>query len=54
MIEMLLAMDPITIATFIGAGVLLNLTPGADVVFASACGICFTLHWPQLVCRHWL
>ena len=39
MIETLLAMDPITIATFIGAGVLLNLTPGADVVFASACGI---------------
>lgn len=39
MIDTLLVMDPITIATFLGAGILLNLTPGSDVVFASACGV---------------
>jgi len=39
MLETFLAMDPVTIATFMGAGILLNLTPGADVIFASACGI---------------
>ena len=39
MLETLLAMDPVTVATFMGAGILLNLTPGADVVFASACGM---------------
>lgn len=39
MLETLLAMDPVIIASFMGAGILLNLTPGADVMFASACGI---------------
>jgi len=39
MLETLLAMDPATIATFAGAGTLLNLTPGTDVVFASASGL---------------
>jgi threonine/homoserine/homoserine lactone efflux protein len=32
-------LDPATVLTFLGAGVLLNLTPGADVMFASASGI---------------
>ncbi|KPP84310.1 MAG: putative threonine efflux protein [Rhodobacteraceae bacterium HLUCCO07] len=32
-------MDPATIAAFAGAGVLLNLTPGSDVMFASASGL---------------
>lgn len=39
MIETLFAMDPLLILSFMGTGVLLNLTPGADVVFASACGV---------------
>jgi len=39
MIAILTAMDPVTVVTFMGAGILLNLTPGADVVFASACGM---------------
>lgn len=39
MIDTLLAMDPAIIAAFLAAGVVLNLTPGADVMFASACGI---------------
>ena len=39
MIDTLLAMDPATVAAFLAAGVVLNLTPGADVMFASACGI---------------
>ncbi len=38
MINTLLAMDPVTLAAFLGAGVLLNLTPGADVAFAVATG----------------
>ena len=32
-------MDPLTLLTFLGAGILLNLTPGADVLFASASGL---------------
>ena len=35
----LLAMDATTIGTFVLAGIVLNLTPGADVMFASACGL---------------
>lgn len=38
MIDTVLAMDLWTLLTFAGAGVLLNLTPGADVMFATACG----------------
>lgn len=36
MIETLALMDLVTVLTFLGAGVLLNLTPGADVAFATA------------------
>lgn len=36
---MIFGMDPVTVASFVGAGVLLNLTPGADVMFASASGM---------------
>lgn len=36
---MILGLDLVTIAGFLGAGVILNLTPGADVMFASASGI---------------
>lgn len=36
---MILGLDPLTIASFVGAGVVLNLTPGVDVMFASASGI---------------
>lgn len=39
MIETLLSMDGPTIAAFLLASVVLNLTPGADVMFASACGL---------------
>ncbi|UYV37473.1 LysE family translocator [Rhodobacteraceae bacterium D3-12] len=39
MLETLLAMDPVTILAFLGAGILLNLTPGADVIFATASGL---------------
>ena len=39
MLETLLNMDPNLILAFIGAGILLNLTPGADVAFAMASGI---------------
>ncbi len=39
MIETLLAMDIWVIASFVGAGIILNLTPGADVIFTTACGI---------------
>ena len=39
MLETLLAMDPLVIASFMGAGILLNLTPGADVLFAMASGL---------------
>lgn len=36
---MILGLDPVTIASFVGAGLVLNLTPGADVMFASASGM---------------
>lgn len=36
---MILGLDLFTILSFVGAGVILNLTPGADVMFASASGI---------------
>lgn len=39
MVETILAMDIWLIASFLGAGVVLNLTPGADVMFATASGI---------------
>lgn len=39
MLETLLAMNPATVTTFLMAGIVLNLTPGADVAFASACGV---------------
>lgn len=39
MLETLLAMDLATVAAFAGAGILLNLTPGSDVMFASASGL---------------
>ncbi|SNR65322.1 LysE family translocator [Puniceibacterium sediminis] len=38
MIDTLLAMDPLNLLAFAGAGMLLNLTPGADVMFTMACG----------------
>lgn len=39
MIETLLGLDPVMLAAFVGAGILLNITPGADFVFISASGI---------------
>ena len=39
MMETLFAMDLTVILAFMGAGILLNLTPGADVLFATACGM---------------
>lgn len=39
MLDTLLAMEPVTIATFLAAGIVLNLTPGADVLFATASGM---------------
>ena len=39
MLETLFAMDPWTIATFIGASTLLYLTPGADMMFTIASGV---------------
>lgn len=36
---MIAGLDPLSIATFLGAGLLLNLTPGSDVMFASASGL---------------
>lgn len=39
MLETILAMDIWLILSFVGAGVVLNLTPGADVLFTTACGI---------------
>lgn len=36
---MILGLDAATVASFVGAGVILNLTPGADVMFASASGM---------------
>lgn len=45
MIDTFLAMDPLTVLAFLVAGVVLNLTPGADVMFASACGV--SGGWPS-------
>lgn len=39
MLETFFAMDTSLVLAFIGAGVLLNLTPGADVAFAMASGL---------------
>lgn len=39
MVGTLLSMDPVTITAFIMAGLLLNLTPGADFLFITASGI---------------
>ncbi len=39
MLQTLLTMDPVVILSFMTAGILLNLTPGADVVFVTASGI---------------
>lgn len=39
MLTTLLAMDPWTLATFVGASALLLLTPGADMMFAIASGM---------------
>lgn len=39
MIETIAAMDPVVILAFMAAGVALNLTPGADVMFAMASGM---------------
>ena len=39
MLETLFAMEPWTIATFIGASFLLYLTPGADMMFTIASGV---------------
>ena len=36
---MIAGLDPATVVSFLGAGILLNLTPGADVMFASASGL---------------
>lgn len=39
MLDILLGYDPILLLAFIGAGLVLNLTPGVDFVFVSASGI---------------
>lgn len=39
MLETVFLMEPTTLLAFISAGILLNLTPGADVLFASASGL---------------
>ncbi len=39
MLETLFAMDPWTLATFVGASFLLYLTPGADMMFTIASGV---------------
>ena len=39
MLDILLGSDPIMLLAFIGAGLVLNLTPGVDFVFVSASGI---------------
>lgn len=36
---MIAGLDPVTVASFLGAGLALNLTPGADVMFAMASGL---------------
>jgi len=39
LLDTLFAMDPAIVLAFALAGIVLNLTPGADVMFASACGL---------------
>jgi threonine/homoserine/homoserine lactone efflux protein len=39
MLDVLAAMPPGSLAAFVAGGLILNLTPGADVLFATACGI---------------
>ena len=39
MLHILTNVDPVLLLSFIGAGLLLNITPGADFVFVSASGI---------------
>ena len=39
MLTTLFAMDPVVLVTFIGASILLILTPGADMMFAIASGV---------------
>lgn len=39
MLELLLAIPPERLVAFLAAGIVLNLTPGADVIFATACGL---------------
>lgn len=39
MIDILLGYDPVLLVAFIGAGLVLNLTPGVDFVYVSASGI---------------
>ena len=39
MLELLFAFDPVVLTAFIAAGLLLNITPGVDFVFITACGI---------------
>ena len=39
MLDILFGFDPVVLTTFVFAGLLLNLTPGADFVFVSASGI---------------
>lgn len=37
--ELLILVPPDALRLFLGAGIILNLTPGADVLFATACGL---------------
>ncbi|MEX0286915.1 MAG: LysE family translocator [Paracoccaceae bacterium] len=39
MLEVLLAFDPVVLAAFVGAGLLVNITPGVDFVYVSASGM---------------
>jgi threonine/homoserine/homoserine lactone efflux protein len=39
MLDLLLSFPPQTLLAFLAAGIVLNLTPGADVIFATASGI---------------
>lgn len=39
MFDLLTAIPPDRLAAFIAGGLILNLTPGADVMFATACGL---------------
>ena len=38
-LDILTGFDPVILIAFIGAGLLMNLTPGVDFVYVSACGI---------------